>query len=136
MPYEQFDHTADVGVKAWGEGLEEAVREIARGMFDVITDIDTVDAVEEKVVEVESDSLEMLVVDFLSELVFVFEVEGMVFSDFKIEIHEDDSYRLIARCFGEKMDLQKHPQGSAIKAVSYHEIEVDRDGRVRIIFDV
>ncbi len=136
MPYEQFDHTADVGVKAWGEGLEEAVREIARGMFDVITDIDTVDAVEEKVVEVESDSLEMLVVDFLSELVFVFEVEGMVFSDFEIEIHEDDSYRLKARCFGEKMDLQKHPQGSAIKAVSYHEIEVDREGKVRIIFDV
>ncbi len=136
MPYEQFDHTADIGLEAWGDGLEDVFCEIAKGMFDVITDIDKIEKKEEQEFRVKSDSLEMLLVDFLSEFVFLFEVDGMLFSEFSVDIQEGDEFVLKAVCKGEKLDLEKHPLGSAIKAVSYHEISVDPEGRIKVIFDV
>ncbi len=136
MPYEQFEHTADIGLEAWGDGLEDVFCEIAKGMFDVITDIDKVEGRKEHVITVKSDSIETLLVDFLSEFVFLFEVEDMLFSEFDVSIQEGDEFVLKAVCRGEKLDLDKHPLGNAIKAVSYHEIMVDPEGRVKVIFDV
>ncbi len=133
MPYSQFDHTADIGLEAWGKDLEEAFREAARGMFDVITDVNTIEARSSVEVKVTGDSLEMLLVDFLSELVFLFEVRGMVFGEFDVTI---EGLTLTAVCRGEPLDMEKHPQGSAVKAVSYHDISVEREGRIRVILDV
>ncbi|MFO8109144.1 MAG: archease [Thermoplasmata archaeon] len=136
MPYKQFEHTADIGLEAWGDNLEKAFQEAAKGMFDVFTDIDTVEPREKHEIKAASDSLETLLVDFLSEFVFMFEVKSMLFCEFQVRIQESKEFTLEAVCRGEEIDLDKHPLDTAIKAVSYHEILVDREGKIRVIFDV
>ena len=137
MTYEQIEHTADVGIHATGDDLEEAFEEAARGLFSIITDIDKVEKVGEYKVQVKADDWEALLVDFLSELVYLFEVKSVLFSDFKISLSEEDGEKvLVCEAFGETMDLDKHEMDTAVKAVSYHEIEVDVKGEVRVIFDV
>ncbi|MGM0510915.1 MAG: archease, partial [Thermoplasmatota archaeon] len=84
MTYEQIEHTADVGIHAVGENLEEAFEEAARGLFSIMTDIDKVEKVGEYKVQVKADDWEALLVDFLSELVYLFEVKSVLFSDFDI----------------------------------------------------
>lgn len=136
MGFEQLEHTADVALRAWGEDLEEAFAEIARGMFSVITDLDKVEPTGEYRLELKADDLESLLVDFLSELVYLFEVESILFCEFDVTLKRDDEQGMTVMARGEKMDVGKHELHGAVKAVSYHEIEVDPEGIVKVIFDV
>ncbi|MFO7990950.1 MAG: archease [Thermoplasmata archaeon] len=136
MSYEVIDHTADVGIHAKGKDLDEAFQETALGMFSIIADLDKVDAVGEFEIELEADGWDNLLVDFLSELIFLFEVEDVVFSDFEVRLEEDEKKRLSCRAMGEKIDHEKHDFDTEIKAVSYHELKVNTDGDIEVIFDI
>ncbi len=136
MAYEQFEHTADIGVKATGDSLEEAFAEVGKGMFNVMTDIDNVEPLGEYRIELKAHDYEELVVDFLSELIYLFEVESLLFSDFDVTITSNDEKELVVKARGEKIDSEKHELLTAVKAVSYHDIKVDLDGEIRVIFDV
>ena len=70
--YELVEHTADVGVKAYGKTVAEAFEHVAEGMFDIITDESTIDPVGEYNILLEAPDLEQLLVDWLSQLL-VFE---------------------------------------------------------------
>ena len=66
--YELIDHTADVGVKAYGESLEQAFENAAKAMFDIIADKSEIESVGQYDIVLEADDLEQLLVDWLSEL--------------------------------------------------------------------
>jgi SHS2 domain-containing protein len=137
--YEFVDHTADIAIKAFGESLEEAFAVAAEAMFDIITDRSPVDGNEEIQVEVEAADMEGLLVGFLSRLIVVYEVDGLVLKDFRVEF--SGHWRLRASGQGEKFVQSKHGHGNHVKGVSYHMIEVF-DGRgqkpshVQVLFDV
>ncbi|MFW6038240.1 MAG: archease [Candidatus Saliniplasma sp.] len=136
MSFEIVEHTADVGIHAKGKDLSEAFQEAARGMFSLITDMDKVEKEEVFKIELDSEEWDELLVDFLSELIYLHEVEDALFSDFRVDLISNDKKKLHAVVKGEKLDLNKHSFFTEIKAVSYHDILADPDGEVKVIFDV
>lgn len=105
-------------------------------MFSIITDISKVEEVEEYEVEIEEDEMDSLLVNFLSELIYLHEVNKVLFSDFEVKIKEKEGgKKLLATAFGEKIDLEKHEMETAVKAVSYHDLSI-ADGNVEILLDI
>lgn len=135
--YELVDHTADVGIKAYGKTLSEAFENAAKGMFDIITDKSEIENIGQYDIELETDNLEQLLVDWLSELLFLNTANNIVFGFFKVELDEKKN-KLSAKVFGEKFDLSKHKVGSEIKAVTYHILEVNKKKPyyVQVLFDI
>ena len=122
-PYELIDHTADIAIKANGKTLAETYENAARAMFDIITDKSEVESIGQYDIELEAQDLEQLLVDWLSELLFINSSKNLVFGFFKVEIDEKNK-KLKGRVFGEKYSIGKHNIGVEIKAVTYHMLEV------------
>jgi SHS2 domain-containing protein len=135
--YELIDHTADVGLKAYGKTLAEAFENAAKGMFDIITDNSEVESIGQYDIELEAPDFEQLLVDWLSKLLFLNSSRNEVFGFFKIEIDEKN-IKLSAKVFGEKFNISKHKAGSEIKAVTYHMLEVKnkKPFYVQVLFDI
>jgi SHS2 domain-containing protein len=135
--YELIDHTADVGVKAFGKTLDEAFENAAKGMFDIITDKSEIEFVGQYKIELKADDLEQLLVDWLSELLFLHSAKNLIFSNFKVEIDQKEN-KLTGNLFGEKLDISKHKVGTEIKAVTYHMLEVKKKKpyHVQVLFDI
>lgn len=136
-PFETFDHTADVGIIARGATLGEALANAARAMFSLMVDVDRVEPREERRIEVEAENVEGLLVNWLAELLYVSEVDNLVFSRF--DMLEVSDTRVVARATGEPLDLDRHDPKLMVKAVTCHMLEVAReDGgcRVRVILDI
>jgi len=135
--YELIDHTADIGIKAYGKTLSEAFENAAKGMFDIITDKSEIESIGQYDIKLEAPDLEQLLVDFLSELLFLNSAKNLVFGFFKIELNEKKN-SLTARVFGEKYNIPKHKIGAEIKAVTYHMLEVNKEKpySVQVLFDI
>ena len=134
--YNTFEHTADIGIEAYGSTLEEAFENAAKGMFSIITDGSAIAPVEKRDIELPVDSdKEQLLVDWLSELLYINDVDGMVFGDFKVKIDG----KLVGEAWGEKYDREKHGYGAEIKAVTYHMLQIKRNKKgfyIRVLFDI
>lgn len=137
QPFEVLDHTADVGLKSYGETLKEVFENAAIGMFSLITDLDNVKVSLSAEIEIEAEDRETLLVEWLNELLYRFEVEYLVFKRFEI-VDWDEEYRLRARAYGEPLDLGRHQIKTQIKATSYHELKIEHsDGwSAQVIFDI
>lgn len=134
--FEILEHTADTGVVAYGATLEEAFANAARGMFSIMVDLDQVGPVEPREVSVEASDPELLLAEWLSELLFLFETEYMVFSRFEVQFPAQG--RLQATAWGEPINPERHSIGTGIKAVTHHMLRLEhQDGyRATVIFDV
>lgn len=132
--YEVLEHTADVGLRAYGDTAEEIFANAALGMFALMTDIDRVRPTGEEHVRVASQDPESLMVDWLTELVLVHEVENVFLCAFDVTL---EALSLEATVRGETVDPSRHPLNTAIKAVTYHMIEVKpEEGYAVVIFDI
>jgi SHS2 domain-containing protein len=127
--FEFLEHTADVLIAAHGQKLEEAFENAALAMFEVMTDTTKIDTVQEETVEVEAEDEYALLYSWLEALLVKFEIKGMLFSKFKIDRIQDklDGYKLQASVWGEKFNAEKHPQKVAVKAVTYHRMEIIKE---------
>ncbi|VVB61977.1 Protein archease [uncultured archaeon] len=133
--YELIEHTADVGVKAYGKTVAEAFEHAAEAMFDIITDESTIDSIGEYDIQIEAPDLEQLLVDWLSKLLFLNDAEDLVFGKFEMTLTDN---HLSAHIFGEKYNKKKHKMGVEIKAVTYHMLEVHKIAPifVQVLFDI
>jgi len=136
--YELIDHTADIGVKAYGKTLPEAFENVAKAMFDIIVDKAEIEAIGQYDIKLEAPNIEQLLVDWLSELLYLNSAQNLVFGLFKIMEFDEKKPSLYARAFGEKFNFSKHKIGSEIKAVTYHMLEVrnKRPIHVQVLFDI
>jgi len=135
--FDIFEHTADVGIVVYGAGRDELFSNAAYAMFSLITDLDDVTSSERMEIEIEADDLEILLVDWLSRLLFIYETEELIPGEFKV-ITEDKPL-LKAEVYGERLDLNKHKINLLIKGVTYHQLYVkqkDREWEARVIFDI
>ncbi|HEC62826.1 MAG TPA: archease [Candidatus Acetothermia bacterium] len=129
MAYEILEHTADAGVRGIGNTLEEAFREAARGTFSLMVDLERVELRQEVALEVQADSLEGLLVAFLGELLAKRDIEGLVFSDFKVKIGKGKGgWRLTGVAWGEPLDPARHRPGVEVKAATYFGVRVEKEG--------
>jgi len=138
--YRFLEHSSDVYVEAWGESLEEAFRQAAKAMFDTMTDLRLVEHRVEVEVSAEGFDEQELLYSWLEALLVKYEVESLLFSEFKIYPirREGEILKLKASAYGEPLNLEKHPSKVEIKAVTYHLMEIERmekGFRVRVLFD-
>lgn len=131
-----IEHTADIGIEAHGESIEEAFEEAAKGMFYIITGGGKIESRAERKIKIKKDmDMEQLLVDWLSELLYIFDVEHLVFGEFDVKINDE----LIAVARGEEYSREKHGYGMEIKAVTYHMLEIKRDKKgyiIKVLFDI
>jgi len=135
--YSEKGPTADLMVEAWGDTLEEAFGSVAKAMFNSMTPIEKIMEDESRAFEVEGDDIGALLFNFLDELLYIHEVELMVFSGFELAIDQDKN-RLNAVCRGEHFELGRHEQGIAIKAVTFHNMlieKVESGWEIRVVLD-
>jgi SHS2 domain-containing protein len=133
--FELIEHTADIGLIAYGETLAEAFANAASGMFSIISELDAVQETESRRVEISADDLEGLLFEWLNNFIYLFDVEMLLFRRFDI-IDFDDGH-LQAICHGEKYDPSRHQLKTGVKSATYHMLKVDREkNQVRVIFDI
>lgn len=134
MRYEEIDHTADVGIRAFGTNLTELFVNAAEGMFSLIANLDAVRPVGEVEIRLRADDLPTLLLRWLSELLYLHETQHFLFSSFDVSV-SDTTLRAIAR--GETIDKTRHELKLAIKAVTRHRLAVDEQkGVAEVIFDI
>ncbi|MEE8576491.1 MAG: archease [candidate division Zixibacteria bacterium] len=139
MQYRFVDHTADLIVQVDGDSLSEAFAGAAEALMAVITDHGSIVPVDEINFEIESVDLEGLLVGFLSHLILVHESESVVLSGFRVEFEDDSHLKATAGC--EPFDEQRHGEGSQVKGVSYHMMQIEQDDennscRLQVLFDL
>ena len=134
--FEIIDHTADVGIIAYGANMNQAFANAARALFSLITELDDVDEVVHRDTELTATDEESLLVEWLNELIYLFDVENILFKRF--DITRLDNTRLKARSYGEKVDSSKHKLKIGVKAATYHMLKVDKDDgcKVQVLFDI
>ena len=133
--FDVIDHTADVGIIAYGAKLEEAFANAAYGMFTFIADLEKVGETVCQEIEVQAEDEESLLVSWLNELLYQFEVNRIIFRRF--DILDLSQTALKANGYGEKIDIKRHHLKSGVKAATYHMLEIEKSNgcRVQVIFD-
>jgi len=134
--FEVIDHTADVGIVAYGKDLKEAFANAAFGMFSLIADLKKVRGSISREIDVQSTDQEALLVDWLNELLYLFDVEHIIFKRF--EITALSQKKLKAKVYGEKIDTSRHQLKTAVKAATYHMLKIEKNKgvRVQLILDI
>ncbi len=128
--FEYFDVTADIGFKSYGKDLNEAFENASLAIFNIISDTSDIDAKIEKSIEITSEDEVSLLYDYLEELLFLHEVEFMLFSQFDVNI--DDNLHLKATIKGEEINWDKHERKTEIKAITFHKMQVEKSSIVKL----
>ena len=138
--YSIFDHTADIGVEVTAPSLPVLYETAAFALFDIMAEPRETHPDSKGVsleVSVTAADLEELLVRWLSELLYLYDTRGLLL--YRFEVVEVSAGRLRARVEGERPDPLRHRVKTEIKAVTYHQVTVKRDGdswRARVVFDV
>jgi SHS2 domain-containing protein len=135
MSFEEISHTADVKIRAHAPTLEALFSETFKALMQVMYGPNRSGGILREI-RIESSDNESLLTDFLSEVLFVSEVESLVFSEACISI---DGLRLTAELTGEPFDPARHSGGSEVKGISYSGLAITHEANgymLDIIFDV
>ena len=141
--YRLIEHTADVGLQIYGKDLQELFAHAARGLFDLMTPIDTMGkkAVSarqvRKKITLKGSDVKDLFLKWLKELLFLFDTEKIVFTSFDPLKIEGDS--LEAEGVAVIFDPAVHDQKIEVKAVTYHGFKMEKQKKgwtAEVIFDI
>ncbi|MDD1700425.1 MAG: archease [Methanoregula sp.] len=135
MSFEEISHTADVKIHARAPTLEELFAETLKALMQVMYGTTSQGEIKREI-RIESGDIESLLIDFLSEVLFISEVESLVFSEASLRIN---GLSLIAELKGEPFDPARHSGGSEVKGISYSGLAITHDANgymLDIIFDV
>lgn len=135
--FDTFEHTADLGLQARGDSLAELFEALGEGLAEQICPRASVAAGRCVRVEVESDNLESLAVDFLAELLRLFHLKRFLIAGVRVERIDENS--VAAAVDGEDYDPARHELDAEVKAATYHQLQVAREGdawEARVILDI
>ena len=147
--FEQVDISGDVGLKVWGQDLEELFENAARGMSELITDVSAIPDSEQREVHVVAESIEDLLVQWLNELVFLYDTYGFSGKQFTLHIDKNAltsppgntalSISLNAVISGGTFNPDIHEKRLLIKAATYHNLTLGKKNstwEATVIFDI
>lgn len=135
-PFQEIEHSGDIGIQAHGRDEKELFRNATLGLFALMYR-GTVTAAVERTLTVTSSSRENLLVDWLSEVIAESGARGELYGEVVIRHVDHRSLEGVLR--GETADPARHQLRFDVKAATYHELELraDRDGfHARVIFDL
>jgi len=140
MPYAFFDHTGDIGVDVRAASLEQLFAEAASALTEILTEPALVRSRVSAEIGLSSPAIDLLLVDWLNELIYLFETRAMLVRSARVTLGRDgEEHRLDAIVEGEPLDPLRHPIKVTVKAVTYHALEVLETAglwRARIVVDV
>lgn len=134
---ETFEHTADIGIAAWGDTIGELYEALAEGLADFICARETVKAAHVRILAVQAEDAEALAVDFLSELMNLIQTDRFMVSS--VRARQADEHGLTVEVAGEPYDPTRHEIHTEVKAITYHMLKVAREqGRWvgRVVLDL
>lgn len=142
--YKPVEHTADVGIKAWGQNQKELLEEAALGMVSQTYNPDTVEEKEVRELELEAETMDELLLQWLREILYFMENEALLFKRFQIEkdnfsLKNEKTLHIQATMHGEKRDPTRHDICKEIKAVTRHGLYAKKNGpwwEANVLFDV
>jgi SHS2 domain-containing protein len=132
-----LEHTADVGFEAFGTSREELFANAARALMNLEVDLDTVRPSRELTVKAEGSAWPDLLVNWLSEILYLNDAEGWLFHDFSVQELGEKVITATAR--GEKFDRARHRVKVLVKAVTYHQLgleETPQGWRAQVYVDI
>jgi SHS2 domain-containing protein len=135
MIFEELPHTADIRIRVKAESLEALFSESAVAMMKIMYGVNEPGTVQ-RTISIEADEVENLMMDFLSEVLFLSEVDDLVFSSAEVSLSGN---HLQATLSGEPFDPGKHRAGTEIKGVSYSGLRILKEDPgyvLDILFDV
>ena len=135
--FDVIEHTADIGIAAYGADLKQVFANAARGLFSLITELDAISEKNIYHIQVTAPDREALLLQWLNELIYRFEVKEMLFHRFTINTLTNTELK--ATGYGEKIDLAKHELKIQVKAATFHMLKIkqNNDGwEAQVIFDV
>jgi SHS2 domain-containing protein len=137
--YRFLDHMTDAVIEAYGQTLEEAFENAAKGVNDTMVDLKTIKPRKEIKISAKGHDLHSLLFDWLDKVMLLMVADGIVMSEFSVRINQDNGYSLMGVARGEKLDLDRHRYKVEIKAVTYHEMAVEQEkgkATVRFLLDL
>ena len=123
-PYEFFDHTADIGLRASGATLAELFTRMAQGLTELIAEDSPLQPASSRSIRLTADSAEALLLAWLQELLFWFSTER--FLPVQYELDEVSPTTLSGRVRGDTFDPSRHVQGREVKAITRHLLKVQQ----------
>ena len=135
--YELIEHTADIGIKVIAKTLEELFENAALGMFSIIADLNQIKPKEHLEIEVEAESRNELLFNWLRELLYQSSTTYIIFKEFNIQQISDK--KISALAWGEKIENKKNVIKTEIKAVTYCDFKLEKKDSLweaQVIFDV
>lgn len=135
--FEIIDHTGDIGIIVYGGDLKELFFNAGRAFFSLLTDLKRIRLTLERNIVLQGRDLEELMVAWLGELLYLFDAQTLLFRKFNMEEVNRGGLRATAQ--GEPFQPDRHVIKREIKAVTYHQVKVEKKGgkwQGRIIFDL
>lgn len=135
--YRQISHTADIAYRIQGSSLAEIFCHAAEALVATMTDRRGLRRQEQREISVAAPDREALLVAWLNHLLYLYDVDGFLGRDFEILELQDD--HLTARVWGEAFDPERHVSKTAVKAATYHHLELkprDHGWQATVIFDL
>jgi SHS2 domain-containing protein len=135
--FEILDHTADIGLIVYGNNLKALFENAGEAFFHLITDLRKVRRRVERRIHIGGESLDRLMVDWLNELLYLHDVENLLFKGFNVEAVGEDGLMAVVK--GEPFQQKIHVIKTGVKAVTYHRIEVRQEKggwRAQVILDL
>lgn len=140
MTYRFFDHTGDVGVSLMGRTLDELFAAAAEAFTDTVSPLEGIEPRRPEELDVAAPELDLLLVDFLSELLYRFDTRHWLTREARVDVREQDGgWALRGTLLGERHDPARHPLKVLIKGVTYHGLAVVRVGTAwtaNVVFDI
>lgn len=120
--FEILEHTADVGVRGWGETVEQAFTQATLGLLDVIG-VWRPGSGYHETIEVEAHDLAAALVDWLGEVLYLQDTRDVVVSGLEVTSVEGGRVSGWVALTPRREEIE----GTAVKAITYHQLEVSHD---------
>ncbi len=132
-----LEHTADIGFEAFGATREEVFANAAHALMNFFEGRQAIRPAEQVPIHVEGSDSSALLVNWLSEILYLQDTEGWLFRDFEVRSLQETSLDAVAR--GEKLDPGRHHIKLLVKAITYHQLALEKTShgwRAQVYVDI
>lgn len=134
---ETFEHTADIGLTGWGDTLGELFEALGENLADLICPREQLANKQSRTVRVEAEDVEALAVDFLTKILVTIQTDRFCVAG--VNVRKISETEAEAQLVGESLEPGRHEFNTEVKAVTYHQLQIARDGDRwigRVILDI
>ncbi|GMI10917.1 hypothetical protein TrLO_g5150 [Triparma laevis f. longispina] len=123
--YEYLPHTADIQLHSWGPTLNDTLSSLCIAMFGYMTDLTYINLSSEQQITFKADNLNNLIFKILDEWLVHFHTTGFICKEMVTQVKEEGGgWEVECVGKGENFDIEKHTQGTEVKAITYSNLQI------------